>query len=1097
MKEEAIPTGSPLAMDLELQSRRAKANRGEGRQLRVQLPPSHRASKLRRSCPRPDFSWITGNLDAAHLKPVIRTATASWVCIILLVATKTQETMGQSSFLILISAFLSPPAEPFVAVFEREIANVLFVAVSFAWCCLAIVLSSLARKEFNKSATPHEIFSGRYIETGPTVICAVFLFIGTAFMLYSRARIGQGPYVIAPTLGCIVIDITLTVAHFYPYISYSTGISCVISFYFHSAAAIACSVLVFPETINAQFIKRFRGVFVPLSKAMRTQPGLFAAPTMSEDIDPDLFIKLVAQAEAALAPLAASSRLMKKDLSWGRFGSEDFSRLHELVRHMAVRANGMVFYFKIIGPQPGMPALSVLSTPWSTPSHSRPPSPTRSQGEATSASNSSVKSTGRHHSHRNNAHAHSSHHFFSTLRRHHTLHGHNQHHRSHHSPLTPSLSARHSLTFQVENAVGVFESQRYLNLEARFSHPSADDLFPRIMELLGESTGDLVACCADTLDHVVDWLGRMNKDRFWKLYGRKRGKSWEEAARGDQDAMMRLRRVLDDFLVRKRHLVLALYRSAVDPIHGGPPENQPPHLFLFQCYLYQYHLMSFSEHLWQFLNEMIRLEKTRHRSRFWLPVLPLRKIFIWSNWEPVDESLQHTQDEDPNIIQGIDPESQQLLDTPTRRNPDALPPANAFEAVGIVFYHAFSALGHGNAVFGFKAGVLSIILSLPVYIQSSSEFSYVNRSVWALIYGQLTISRFRGDTAFGWSSRVLATFLGGLAGTVMWYMSTGLGKGNAIGLAAVTAVCFPVFYFIRFNYAAQPMTLTIFIMTVGLVLGYSWQDTHDPTLSNAGRGVSVAWKRFVLVTIGVAVAFILSFLPPTTTIRRYLRMSCATTAEQLGQLYCDIVSSATSPDGPHREIITKDLIALRMKLRRSIALKQNVAYEFSLRGKWPEARYNTVNEIQMEIAYLLSHLKSVTEHLELSWARAFLKRTRFLEPEFQGDVLGVISMISFALRTGKPLPQVTPCPLLDRFATNFYGLNVFHQDDEADYGLPRTLTVETLENEQYLYFSVGVATAFGIITRLDRLMIATKELVGEQYHIHGLPVYIHKAKDVQ
>ena len=39
------------------------------------------------------------------------------------------------------------------------------------------------------------------------------------------------------------------------------------------------------------------------------------------------------------------------------------------------------------------------------------------------------------------------------------------------------------------------------------------------------------------------------------------------------------------------------------------------------------------------------------------------------------------------------------------------------------------------------------------------------------------------------------------------------------------------------------------------------------------------------------------------------------------------------------------------------------------------------------------------------------------------------------------------------------------------------------------FFSVGVATAFGIVTRLDRLMVATKELVGEQFHIHGLPVY--------
>lgn len=37
-------------------------------------------------------------------------------------------------------------------------------------------------------------------------------------------------------------------------------------------------------------------------------------------------------------------------------------------------------------------------------------------------------------------------------------------------------------------------------------------------------------------------------------------------------------------------------------------------------------------------------------------------------------------------------------------------------------------------------------------------------------------------------------------------------------------------------------------------------------------------------------------------------------------------------------------------------------------------------------------------------------------------------------------------------------------------------------------FSVGCTTAFGIVMRLDRLMVATKELVGEQYHIHGVGV---------
>ena len=64
-------------------------------------------------------------------------------------------------------------------------------------------------------------------------------------------------------------------------------------------------------------------------------------------------------------------------------------------------------------------------------------------------------------------------------------------------------------------------------------------------------------------------------------------------------------------------------------------------------------------------------------------------------------------------------------------------------------------------------------------------------------------------------------------------------------------------------------------------------------------------------------------------------------------------------------------------------------------------------------------------------------------------------MISTALRTGNPLPQITPCPLLDRFMLRYHGLNVIHRDAEEDYGLSRSLTPETLRNEQYLSVQVS------------------------------------------
>lgn len=59
-------------------------------------------------------------------------------------------------------------------------------------------------------------------------------------------------------------------------------------------------------------------------------------------------------------------------------------------------------------------------------------------------------------------------------------------------------------------------------------------------------------------------------------------------------------------------------------------------------------------------------------------------------------------------------------------------------------------------------------------------------------------------------------------------------------------------------------------------------------------------------------------------------------------------------------------------------------------------------------------------------------------------------MVSYALRTGTPLPQITPGPLLDRFLQFQHGFNVLKQEADDDYGLPRIVTLDTLANEQYL-----------------------------------------------
>lgn len=156
-----------------------------------------------------------------------------------------------------------------------------------------------------------------------------------------------------------------------------------------------------------------------------------------------------------------------------------------------------------------------------------------------------------------------------------------------------------------------------------------------------------------------------------------------------------------------------------------------------------------------------------------------------------------------------------------------------------------------------------------------------------------------------------------------------------------------------------------------------------------------------------------------------------------------------------------------------------------------------VHEIQTEISYLLSHLLSVLENMEPTWSLAFLSRSRFLDPEFQGDLLAIISMVSYALRMGTPLPQITPGPLLDRFLQYQHGFNIMRHEADDDYGLPRVVTLKTLADEQYLIFCVGVSSAYGIVNRIDRLMVATKQLVGEHFHIQGIGVSTFRGSTVR
>jgi hypothetical protein len=67
------------------------------------------------------------------------------------------------------AAVLSPPADPFISVLEREVLLLVLSCLAWAWCCLGMFFANLARH--NKVVVPlAAAVTGKFLEAAVSVI---------------------------------------------------------------------------------------------------------------------------------------------------------------------------------------------------------------------------------------------------------------------------------------------------------------------------------------------------------------------------------------------------------------------------------------------------------------------------------------------------------------------------------------------------------------------------------------------------------------------------------------------------------------------------------------------------------------------------------------------------------------------------------------------------------------------------------------------------------------------------------------------------------------------------------------------------------------
>jgi hypothetical protein len=313
---------------------------------------------------------------------------------------------------------------------------------------------------------------------------------------------------------------------------------------------------------------------------------------------------------------------------YGRFAPSDYKIMHNLVRRLVVRANGMQSFFAHIDPtrerfpitpvtsRLGSPVASRAVSPSGTPSHSRAPSPERGRrpsspsrrvsstpGDQTPVHASSISGTAvgpsdadkttsyrrrkpvlhiahnsaasthhNHHRHFHSPHFHSPH--FHSPHFHFDLHQallHPVHHHHHHN----SRQNRHlhnallhfaiSREMEAPQPVGVFESKGYELFEATRGNEADMARYSALStQLTNESCKELLEGCEQGLATVQDWFNHV-RDGRWEFWKAKEyQRVMDERLRKYEDERDSLMTLLNDFRFRKRFVFL-LVRTQVEP----------------------------------------------------------------------------------------------------------------------------------------------------------------------------------------------------------------------------------------------------------------------------------------------------------------------------------------------------------------------------------------------------------------------------------------------------------------------------------------------------------------------------------------------------
>ncbi|KAG6003381.1 hypothetical protein E4U43_000926 [Claviceps pusilla] len=1061
---------------------------GQGDDVHVAKPAAQPAasshpSRRRRALP----AWLN-HFNRNDLKVTLRCWVAVWIAVLLIFINPSLQSIGLSTFFAAVVLFIVPPAGILMVYLLASLSLLLGMCLAWAWGLLTMKAAFAVRSEsemqslrqslqqqvavvVNQTGQPPAlvtselVFDGFFLDAPVVaiyyVMCCVFIYA------LARVRYANAKLVLLQIFGTIVIDVFLVTGPVLTQFNAKLARVLVEPAVIGVALGVACSVLIFPQSTSYVLLSQMEQLIRLLEAPLESTRRLLSAESLSDDADADADADADMRASKAaivgtLKAMGPSLAFLPLDSSSGRWNADDVKSLYGRVRD-AVAAGLFLLDFHIArtAATAQMERLSMSMVVTKT-----------VKSTTTSPQNATTPT--------------------------------HQHGQDHHDGDEKGRDF-------TSNVVDAMKS------------PEQSRIRPGLLEALQATTAEVLQVSSLAIKLAAEAVHVVNSTRWYQSVSSK-------------TRLQRLQPELKEMQARlqtARHACVANSNDAVVEAHADLFDEQglltasssnPLALNgLVVSMVLEERIANAAATTEKVVDYIAQLLELRTQQRIWLPTR-LRYAFSWltsrdiaapvpggptdAAVDPDDVETQmeaeaeaeaeaetetqtqtqvQTQTQTQTLIKTQMEDTHQRLRMVRKGNRGVRAPKKKGRLTRAVV-GTYRWLFNPGGIYALRMVIVTIALSIPSSLPSTAGFFYREKGIWAVIMAQTCLLMYMADFTFSLASRGLGTVIGGVLGMVAWYAGSGSGVGNPFGMGATTAVIAVMLMWWRLYLPAALAQASIMTAsTFMLIVGYSWDQYHLVQYGQPGVGYQTFWKRLVMVLIGFAAAFIVQIFPKPPSATRHVSKSLANHVRSLNDHYALLISQWSHcgrNDQQHQQqhqqhqnagaAVAAEKIALKLAedldsltdpirlLRVEISTTPfDQAILLSTRNKC-----HTMNQ---SLGKLLVLSASLPNHLQ----HRLGQNVGLVAPRSVSNVMSVLSIVESSLRTGDPLPERLPVPLVESCFVEW-----FQHHERAE------LSVELVRSEAYRQYCVAVSSYLSFLATVDDLVGELKGTLGETHVVH-------------